>query len=146
MKRKTLKPDSINQLLSPEKRKIEQIEKNAWKQKDMWRTWERWRLSFPYESIVSSWWCPQKEEAWYQNTFATSSDGQGYDSSSAKSHFIRIIRSLPIISYNSLTERNANESKPSIVFINGLSPRAFIVCTDNTYQFSAVCESVFQQY
>jgi len=29
MKRKTLKPDSINQLLSPEKRKIEQIEKNA---------------------------------------------------------------------------------------------------------------------
>ena len=29
---------------------------------------------------------------------------------------------------------------------NGLSFRAFIVCSDNTYQFSAVCESVFQQY
>jgi len=29
---------------------------------------------------------------------------------------------------------------------NGLSFRAFIVCTDNTYQFSAVCQSVFQQY
>jgi len=29
---------------------------------------------------------------------------------------------------------------------NGLSFRAFIVCIDNTYQFLAVCESVFQQY
>ena len=29
---------------------------------------------------------------------------------------------------------------------NGLSFRTFIVCIDNTYQFSAVCEPVFQQY
>jgi hypothetical protein len=110
------------------------------------RTWERWSLSFPYESIASCSWCPQAEGACCQNTFTISSDGRGFDSSSAKFHFKRIIRSLPVVSYNSITERKASEPKPSIIFINGLSSRAFIVCIDNTYQFSPVCESVFQQY
>jgi hypothetical protein len=46
---------------------------------------------------------------------------------------------------NSITERNADESKPSVIFIYGVSSRAVTVCTDNTYQLSAVCEPVFQQ-
>ena len=75
MKRKILKSDAINRLLSLEKRKSKQFEKVHENKRDMWRTWERWRLSFPYESIASSSWCLQMEEACYQYTF-TSSDGR----------------------------------------------------------------------
>jgi len=77
----------------------------------MWRTWERWRLSFPYKSIASSSWCPQTEESCYQNTFTTSSDGQGYDSSNAKSHLNRIMWSLSI--YPTTPSPNATQTSPS---------------------------------
>ena len=47
-------------------------------------------------------------------------------------HMIIICRILQ------LHHRTQLESKPSIIFINGLSFRDFTVCTDNTYQFSAL--------
>ena len=46
-------------------------------------------------------------------------------------------------SYPKTPSPNATQVSP--LFINGLSVRVFIVYIDNTYQFSAVCESILQQ-
>ena len=91
MERKTLKSDAIKQVVSLQKRKIEQFEKMHESKKTCEELEKDEDYHIHIESIASSSWCPQTEEACYQNTFTTSSDGRGYDSSSAKSHFNRII-------------------------------------------------------
>jgi len=87
MQRKLLKSEAINQLLSL-KRKVEQFEKMRERRKTNGELETEEDYHFLMSTASSA--CPQTEEACYQNTY-TSSHGRGYERSSAKSHFNRII-------------------------------------------------------
>jgi hypothetical protein len=83
--------------------------------------------SFFLITLLSSALCHKTEAICYHNTYSTSSEGRGYERCSAKSHFNRLIWSLSVVFYNSITERNTRHSNPSIIFTNRLHFRTLSV-------------------
>jgi hypothetical protein len=141
MQRKILKSDATDQLLSLEKRKIELFEKMFERRK----TSEELEADEDYHLLMSL--LPHLHDVPKPKKLAIRTRIQQVLMEEVMKEVVpspTSAGSSSVVFYNSITERNATEPNPTIIFINGLSFRIFIVCIDSTYQFSSVYESFFQ--